>query len=549
MRPGWIVVPLATLGAVLLASAIHGASHEMAGLDAQGWPPERSGMASFVFGDFGGISAAALETNALPYKVMATALVMEAERRESRPLARRDLPRLLQRFGFLYPESLANWRGAPQPRFNRPLGLETGDVTAPLGLKIEVANLGCASCHGGALYDASGRPTRAAWLGLPNTSLDLEAYTRTVFGASRRATRDLAAFRQRIEQLFPEMGLGERLVLRWFVLPRVRSRIAALEAATGRPLPFSNGGPGRTNGVGALKFQVGLLGRERYDGAIGTTSIPAIASRGLRASLLYDGCYAVPGEARFATRAEADDTPRHRAALAAIVAFFTVPSMGIRPDRAERSIAEMERVMEFVSRSPSPPFPGPIDETLANQGRKVFEARCASCHGTYATGPPPCRLAACPNRLSTQEEMGTDAARWQAIDEPLLARLRATTFGRHIETARTGGYVGTILSGLWATAPYFHNGSVPTIWHLMHPAERPARFEVGGHRLDYVRLGIAGVTDSAGVYRYPPGDPPWSAPEIYDTRAYGLSNRGHEREFLDLSEAEKWALVEYLKCL
>ena len=106
-----------------------------------------------------------------------------------------------------------------------------------------------------------------------------------------------------------------------------------------------------------------------------------------------------------------------------------------------------------------------------------------------------------------------------------------------------------ILSSLWATAPYLHNGSVPTLRQLMNPAERPARFMVGGHKLDLVDVGIAGRLAEDGVWRYPEGYQPWSDPEVYDTSLPGLSNRGHEREFGPLSEEEKRALIEYLKVL
>jgi hypothetical protein len=63
---------------------------------------------------------------------------------------------------------------------------------------------------------------------------------------------------------------------------------------------------------------------------------------------------------------------------------------------------------------------------------------------------------------------------------------------RHVIAANIGGYVAPILNGVWATAPYLHNGSVPTLWHLMHPESRPCRFEVGGHKLDSTKVGIAG---------------------------------------------------------
>jgi hypothetical protein len=181
-------------------------------------------------------------------------------------------------------------------------------------------------------------------------------------------------------------------------------------------------------------------------------------------------------------------------------------------------------------------------------GAAVFASRCAKCHGTYGDGAPR-PLRSFPNALIEQEAMGTDPARWAVVDSALLGRLAGSAYGRHMRSARTGGYVAPILSGLWATAPYLHNGSVPTLWQLLTPAERPARFLVGGHALDFREVGIAGVRWTDDTWRYPAGYVPWSIPELYDTRAAGLSNAGHERPALGLSDAEKWALIEYLKTL
>jgi hypothetical protein len=178
----------------------------------------------------------------------------------------------------------------------------------------------------------------------------------------------------------------------------------------------------------------------------------------------------------------------------------------------------------------------------------LYSARCASCHGVYGEGRPR-PLVSFPNRHLAQAEIGTDSARWSIVDAELLARLRANAYGQHMDSERTGGYVAPILSGLWATAPYLHNGSVPTLWQLMTPAERPWLFYVGGHALDYTQVGIAGELYGDGVYRYPEGYVPWSTPDLYDTRQPGLSNRGHEREFAGLSDPGKRALIEYLKTL
>ena len=206
--------------------------------------------------------------------------------------------------------------------------------------------------------------------------------------------------------------------------------------------------------------------------------------------------------------------------------------------------------MRWFAASHRPPrFPGTIDEPLALAGRAVYEARCAWCHGRYSDGVRDVVLVEFPNRLSPAAEIGTDPARWQAIDPPLLAALARTAFARHTAPAAAGGYVAPILSSLWATAPYLHNGSVPTLRQLMHPAERPARFLVGGHKLDLVDVGIAGQLAADGVWRYLKGYQPWSEPEVYDTSLPGLSNRGHEREFEALPEDEKRALLEYLKVL
>jgi mono/diheme cytochrome c family protein len=223
--------------------------------------------------------------------------------------------------------------------------------------------------------------------------------------------------------------------------------------------------------------------------------------------------------------------------------------MGVTPDAGEGAIPAMRPVMQWLGRSyQPPPFPGAIDSARLRAGAAVYASRCAKCHGTYGDGSPR-PLLTYPNALIEQEAMGTDSARWAMVDDALVQRLEGSAYGRHMRPERTGGYVAPILSGLWATAPYLHNGSVPTLWALLTPADRPARFLVGGHALDYTQVGIAGVRWTDDTWRYPAGHVPWAIPELYDTRAAGMSNRGHERPSRGLSDAEKWAVIEYLKTL
>lgn len=148
-----------------------------------------------------------------------------------------------------------------------------------------------------------------------------------------------------------------------------------------------------------------------------------------------------------------------------------------------------------------------------------------------------------------QSEIGTDQERWRAITPAMVRTIDRTPVGKKVNAASASGYVAPILNGLWASAPYLHNGSVPTLHHLFNPQERPTRFYVGGHKLDFTRVGIAGDVDDSGTYRYPTSYRPWSTAVLVDTNAPGLGNRGHEKEFNALSSSEKSALLEYLKLL
>ena len=511
-----------------------------------------AGIPPFVLQDFGGISRATLETNALPYKVVATALLLREEKARRVALGRADIPAIYRQFGFVYPSHVGNWPAADsQPRFDRPLGMVGHTVSGPLPvIRIDAVTLGCATCHAGLKYGSNGRVTDTAWVGLPNTSINLEGYTQAVYEALKIAVAAGDGFRGRVREIFPEISNTERFTLRYFLMPKVAGRLREYASAGDVPLPFSNGGPGRTNGVASLKHMIGApAGIVAGHADVGFTSIPDLSSRGLRSSLLYDGVYAPIGAARFEPRVVGEPDSTHVSALAEIVAFFTVSTMGVTPDAGEKAIGAIGPSVRWIAtRYSAPPFPGAIDTSRARAGEAVFANRCSRCHGTYTEGTPR-KLVAYPNQHVPQEQMGTDSSRWAMIDTMITSRLAANAYGRHMTAEHTGGYVAPILSGLWASAPYLHNGSVPTLWQFLTPEERPSQFMVGGHALDFSAMGIAGARDSNGVYRYDPGYTPWSTPELYDTRKAGLSNRGHERQVAGLTDVQKHSLIEYLKTL
>jgi hypothetical protein len=101
-------------------------------------------------------------------------------------------------------------------------------------------------------------------------------------------------------------------------------------------------------------------------------------------------------------------------------------------------------------------------------------------------------------------------------------------------------YKARPLNGIWATAPYLHNGSVPNLDALLRrTADRPKSFTIGARTFDPVRVGY--MTNA-------PDFPMFNVNEANGTPITGNSNAGHE-DGANLSEEERSQLIEYLKTL
>lgn len=221
---------------------------------------------------------------------------------------------------------------------------------------------------------------------------------------------------------------------------------------------------------------------------------------------------------------------------------------------------------------------GPLDPQKLARGERLYRDNCLACHALVDRQRPEQKLRV---SLVPLVEVGTDstmadnfiearaatgvlagrrlmiydgdafgaeaptielvmhAAVGVALRHPLEA-VRASVEGYHAAykagiDPRPVYYKARPLSGIWATAPYLHNGSVPTLHDLLRPhAERPASFHVGNRELDPVKVG----------YESGPG-PGYS---LFDTRLPGNGNQGHSYG-TRLDEADRAALIEYLKSL
>lgn len=238
----------------------------------------------------------------------------------------------------------------------------------------------------------------------------------------------------------------------------------------------------------------------------------------------------------------------------------------------------------------SPQWPqdilGPIDAALAARGAALYDAHCQACHahidrddparkvtaqiigidkvGTDPTAATNLTSAVVPSGI-LEGALSPDGARYGATMPALVmlkdldirilstrpvAAVRALASAKLAgleETPKQGDYTAATeadpmaplraykarpLNGAWASAPYLHNGAVPTLWALLSPeAERPATFRVG--RLEYDPQHVGFVADG---------------PLEINTALTGNSNRGHTYG-TTLPESDRWALIEYLKSL
>ena len=231
---------------------------------------------------------------------------------------------------------------------------------------------------------------------------------------------------------------------------------------------------------------------------------------------------------------------------------------------------------------------GPLDASLSARGAEIYGREFSSCHALLQRDDPKRKVTAMVTAIST---VGTDptsatnlanavvpsgilegaitpdggyypaqvpgvallkdldvrilsaqpVAVVEAIASAKLAGLEESTKqGDYVRTSEADpmselrSYKARPLNGIWATAPYLHNGSVPDLYSLLLPPDqRPQTFVVGRLEYDPKRVGYR----SDG-----------NQPFVLDTRLTGNSNQGHSFG-TTLSEADRLALLEYVKGL
>ena len=206
-----------------------------------------------------------------------------------------------------------------------------------------------------------------------------------------------------------------------------------------------------------------------------------------------------------------------------------------------------EPLNAFIDNLPPPPYPfASVELARAREGKAIFKDKCASCHRpNNPTIYPSSMLGVDPNRalvntsvsryglaalameactiygLNNKGKPGANwcmpGGDWQAqIDEYFRDTPRRVAEGAN-------GYKADMLHGIWAQAPFLHNGSVPTLGQLVCVATRPQKFLRGNVNYDEALVGFEWAQRPRE--RYGPNDS--ILIKEYDTKVPGKSNQGH----------------------
>jgi mono/diheme cytochrome c family protein len=223
----------------------------------------------------------------------------------------------------------------------------------------------------------------------------------------------------------------------------------------------------------------------------------------------------------------------HRTMMATQLAF------GATQADLERLEPQYIALREYLLTLKAPvwPFAAPAGDAVA-RGRALFRERCTSCHRDD-------RCERAESTLVPRAAVGTDAERSVKYGPNEVALIAASWFGQGQKYRSTGSYSAPSLRGVWASAPYLHNGSVPTLEAVLDSSKRPRFFRVlGTRRSDYDELAVGLKVEVLSAA--PTAPPRAERSAVYDTTKVGLGNQGHL--FGDaLTPLERQDLLAFLK--
>jgi len=390
-------------------------------------------------------------------------------------------------FGFIF-----------EPGQDIPIGFSLRKIGYP------ALEANCSLCHTGR-YRTSPADTPKIILGAPAHTIDLEAFQQFLYACASDPRFTAANVVKAIKQVH-ELGWFEGMVYQYLIIPVTKHGLLEQQIANSWEASRPIQGPGRVDTFNPTKFDVFHM---PDDGTIGTVDLPQIWNQRPRENLYlhWDGNNNQLQERNYAAAMAVGATPKS-----------VIP-------------ASFKEVTDFLLDLHPPAFPFPVDQAKAARGKTLYDSKCASCH---AFGQPQT------GQVTPLEAVGTDRHRLDSFTVALVDKFHTyeTPPFKFDAYRKTNGYSNTPLDGVWARAPYLHNGSVPTLWDLLMPVEkRPTVFYSGYDVYDPKNVGFvtSGPDAEREGFRFQVDIP-------------GNSNMGHTFG-TELKVDEKWDLIEYMKTL
>ncbi|MDO9008815.1 MAG: c-type cytochrome, partial [Thiobacillus sp.] len=380
--------------------------------------------------------------------------------------------------------------------------------------------LNCAVCHTATVRTSpNAQPMLVA--GMPANQLDLMRFQKFVQQCVNDRRFTPAQVVPRIEEKAGGLGLLDQWVVYPLGIHLMRDGVAGLLGRLRFIHQQADWGPGRVDTFNSAKAIFGVpFELLQQDELIGVSDFPAIWNQAKKQGmqLHWDGNNSRVEERNLSA------------------AFGT----GATPKLIDH--AAIARIEAWIATAVPPVFEKyyPVDRTLAARGKALYQQTCAACHGQSGSD----FSGEYVGTVTPIGEIGTDRGRLDsytlqlAQNQGMLYSADPDRRFRHFR--KTYGYANAPLDGIWLRAPYLHNGSVPTLWDLLQPAaQRPKMFYRGNDLYDPRHLGFVADPPAAN-------DRPLFA---FDTTLPGNGNAGHEGAAYGttLPDADKWALLEYLK--
>lgn len=366
----------------------------------------------------------------------------------------------------------------------------------------------CGLCHTASYRTAENEPEQLI-LGGSAHGLDLQSFQWFLYdcAASDNFTvkKVMAAIEADLETRDESLSSIEKMIYEAAILPFAKTGLAVQRKAYEWQKSRPPQGRGRTDTFNPTKLVVFHM---PDDGTIGTVDLPVVWNQRTREGMYlhWDG----------------NNNDIHERNYAAAMAVGASPYSVLEDN--------FNRVTNFLLKLAPPKYPYPVDEAAAERGWAVFKQECADCH---EMGGPKV------GTVTALDEIGTDRHRLDSFTESLVEDFHSIQEGPFKFNAyrKTDGYSNLPIDGLWARAPYLHNGSVPTLLDLLSPAsERTKTFERGSDIYDPDTMGFVSGPPTVG-----PGF-------TQDVSVAGNGNQGHEYG-VDRSDEDKRDLIEYLKTL